>query len=157
MGLNGNNVLSIKFHIKSLAVKGCQMIFRWSSTQQRTTKRLPNDLQVVLYIAEDHLKIIWQPLTAQNLFWNLILKALLQLSSKSLTSLLQGGPQFKPHFLKPTALTTAPGLPKWPLCCKFESFKDYRALTHGLLPPQFIVAKGHHIVKGPEMQFAYKG
>ena len=47
---------------------------------------------MVLCSAEDHLKISWQPLAAQDFLWNLILKQLLQLSPMSVTPLLQGWP-----------------------------------------------------------------
>ena len=53
------NVLSIKFHNKCWVDLDCQIIFMWSSTEQRTS---------------DHIKIIWQSKTAQDLLWNLIFK-----------------------------------------------------------------------------------
>ena len=43
-GTQLQNVLSIKLHSKSWAAFGCQMIFRWSSAEQRTTKRAVSDM-----------------------------------------------------------------------------------------------------------------
>ena len=73
MELNSCNVLRIRFHNKSWAAFGCQMIFKWSS-------------------AENHIKVIWQPYVVQNLLWNLIPKILQHLSPMTLTTLLKGGP-----------------------------------------------------------------
>ena len=46
-------------------------------------------------VAEDHLKLIWQPLAAQDLLWNSIIKTILQLSPISLTTLLKAGIRIK--------------------------------------------------------------
>ena len=43
---------------------------------------------------EDHLKIIWKPLAAHDLLWNLVLKTLLPLSLILLNTHWQGEPQF---------------------------------------------------------------
>ena len=52
--------LIIKFHNKSWAAIGCQMTSMWPSAR-----------------AENNLEVIWQPTAAQDLLWNLIIKALL--------------------------------------------------------------------------------
>ena len=59
-GIINVNAVIIKFHNKSWAAIGCQMTSGWPSAR-----------------AENHLEVIWQPRAAQDLLWNLIIKAFL--------------------------------------------------------------------------------
>ena len=52
MGINCSNVLSNKFHNKSWAAKGCQIIFRWSFVDQRTTYRSISSQELPVFVVE---------------------------------------------------------------------------------------------------------
>ena len=78
MELISRNVLSIKFHNRSWAAKGCQIIFRWSFTMDRITQRSFGSLWILRICFG-----IWY------------LRKFLQLSPMPLTPLLQAGPQLR--------------------------------------------------------------
>ena len=76
-GIINIEVVNIKFHNKSWTAFGCQMIFRWSFVEQRTTYRSISSQKLPGFVVEFDIYNIYAD------------------DPMSLTSFLLEGPQFK--------------------------------------------------------------